>query len=215
MMANDIKRTLIDRMSGFESYSIAFDDITHLSDTAQLAIFIRGVDKEFTLIEELLALQLLKRFTPREDIFNEVQKIFYSYPRRRQYNGDSSGVASVHGQCRIIRRTRRAYGNGAESAEAPSAHRRTMVRVGSAEPRRGRGASAGRGGGPCARRWSRPRSEQQSARVSTARSPAAPRRADMTDGKPHHPHRVRARSPPHAPALPETHQSTIPLDVFQ
>ncbi|XP_026331068.1 general transcription factor II-I repeat domain-containing protein 2-like, partial [Hyposmocoma kahamanoa] len=76
MMVNDIKTTLTDRMAGFESFSIALDESTDLSDTAQLAIFIRGVDKEFTVTEELLALQPLKGATTGEDIFNEVQKVF-------------------------------------------------------------------------------------------------------------------------------------------
>ncbi|XP_026326221.1 general transcription factor II-I repeat domain-containing protein 2-like [Hyposmocoma kahamanoa] len=76
MMANDIKTTLTDRMAGFESFSIALDESTDLSDIAQLAIFIRGVDKEFTVTEELLALQPLKGTTTGEDIFNEVQKVF-------------------------------------------------------------------------------------------------------------------------------------------
>ncbi|GBP56500.1 General transcription factor II-I repeat domain-containing protein 2A [Eumeta japonica] len=75
MIANDIKTTLTDRMAGFESFSIALDESTDLSDTAQLAIFIRGVDKDFTVTEELLALQPLKGTTTEEDIFNEVQKV--------------------------------------------------------------------------------------------------------------------------------------------
>ncbi|GBP19876.1 General transcription factor II-I repeat domain-containing protein 2A [Eumeta japonica] len=52
----------------------SLDESTDLSDTAQLAIFIRGVDKEFTVTEKLLALQPLKGTTTGEDIFNEVQK---------------------------------------------------------------------------------------------------------------------------------------------
>ncbi|GBP10957.1 General transcription factor II-I repeat domain-containing protein 2A [Eumeta japonica] len=47
---------------------------TDLSDRARLAIFIRGVDKESTVTEELLTLQPLKGTTTGEDIFNEVQK---------------------------------------------------------------------------------------------------------------------------------------------
>ncbi|GBP71233.1 General transcription factor II-I repeat domain-containing protein 2 [Eumeta japonica] len=52
----------------------SLDESIDLSDTAQLAIFIRGVDKEFTVIEELLVLHPLKGTTTGEDIFNEVQK---------------------------------------------------------------------------------------------------------------------------------------------
>ncbi|CAK1583558.1 unnamed protein product [Parnassius mnemosyne] len=79
MIANDIKTTLTDRMAGFESLSIALDESTDLSDTAQLAMFIRGVDKEFTITEELLTLQPLKGTTTGEDIFIEVQKLFTSF----------------------------------------------------------------------------------------------------------------------------------------
>ncbi|CAG9786209.1 unnamed protein product [Diatraea saccharalis] len=39
-MANDTKTTLTDRMAGFESFIIALDESTDLSDTAQLAIFV-------------------------------------------------------------------------------------------------------------------------------------------------------------------------------
>ncbi|GBP10725.1 General transcription factor II-I repeat domain-containing protein 2A [Eumeta japonica] len=53
---------------------IALEESTDLSDIAQLAIFIRSVDKEFTVSKELLALQPLKGTTKGEDIFNEVQK---------------------------------------------------------------------------------------------------------------------------------------------
>lgn len=51
----------------------------HSFETAELAIFIRGVDKEFTVTEDLLSLQLLKGTTTREDIFIEVKKIFTSF----------------------------------------------------------------------------------------------------------------------------------------
>ncbi|GBP26069.1 General transcription factor II-I repeat domain-containing protein 2A [Eumeta japonica] len=77
-MVNDIKTTFTHRVAGFESFSIALDESTDLSDTAQLAIFIRGVDKEFTVTEELLALQPLKGTTAGEDIYNEVRKVIIS-----------------------------------------------------------------------------------------------------------------------------------------
>ena len=50
-----------------------------MSDTAQLAIFIGGVDKEFTVTKESLALQPLKGTTTGENIFNEVQKVFIGF----------------------------------------------------------------------------------------------------------------------------------------
>ncbi|GBP59535.1 General transcription factor II-I repeat domain-containing protein 2 [Eumeta japonica] len=50
------------------------DESTDLSDTTQLAIFIRGVNKEFTVTEELLALQPLKGTATGEKIFNNIEK---------------------------------------------------------------------------------------------------------------------------------------------
>ncbi|GBP23963.1 General transcription factor II-I repeat domain-containing protein 2A [Eumeta japonica] len=63
-------RMINDQSRGFRS----LDKSTDLSDTAQLAIFIRGVDKEFTVTKELFVLQPLKGTTTGEDIFNQVQK---------------------------------------------------------------------------------------------------------------------------------------------
>ncbi|GBO99608.1 General transcription factor II-I repeat domain-containing protein 2A [Eumeta japonica] len=76
MMTSDIKTIC---MAGFESFSIALDKSTDLSETAQLTIFIRGVDKKFTVTEELLALQPLKGTTTGEDVFNEVQNVFTNF----------------------------------------------------------------------------------------------------------------------------------------
>ncbi|CAG9786761.1 unnamed protein product [Diatraea saccharalis] len=79
MLADYIKTTLTDRVDGFETFSIALDESTDLPDPAKLTVFIRGVDKEFTVSEELLALQSLKGTTTREDIFNEVQELLTSF----------------------------------------------------------------------------------------------------------------------------------------
>jgi hypothetical protein len=59
-----------------EAISIALDDSTDASDTAQLAIFIRGVDADFIITEELLALQPSKGTTTGEDIFGTVNAVF-------------------------------------------------------------------------------------------------------------------------------------------
>ncbi|GBP22285.1 General transcription factor II-I repeat domain-containing protein 2B [Eumeta japonica] len=68
-MANDIKTTLTERLAGSEQFSIVVDESTDLSDTAEITILIRGVDKKFTVTEELLALQPLKGPTTGEDTF--------------------------------------------------------------------------------------------------------------------------------------------------
>ena len=62
-----------------ENFSIACDESTDISDTAQLGIFIRVVTEDFTETEELLALQSVKGTTKGEDIFGEVKKVFNTY----------------------------------------------------------------------------------------------------------------------------------------
>ncbi|GBP95504.1 General transcription factor II-I repeat domain-containing protein 2B [Eumeta japonica] len=57
----------------------ALDESTDLSDTAQLTIFIRGVGKEFTVTEELLALQLLKETTTKRTSMVKISWSMYIY----------------------------------------------------------------------------------------------------------------------------------------
>ncbi|GBP88813.1 General transcription factor II-I repeat domain-containing protein 2 [Eumeta japonica] len=99
MMANDIKTTLTDHIAGFESFSIAIYERINLSDTAQLAIFIRGVDKEFTDTDELFALQPLKGTNTGEDIFNKDQNVFTSFgsPWSKLVGVSTHGVPSMVG----------------------------------------------------------------------------------------------------------------------
>jgi hypothetical protein len=53
-----------------------FYDSTDASDTSQLAIFIRGVEADFIITEELLTLQPLKGTITGEDIFETVNTLF-------------------------------------------------------------------------------------------------------------------------------------------
>ncbi|GBP10233.1 General transcription factor II-I repeat domain-containing protein 2 [Eumeta japonica] len=69
----------------------ALDEGTDLSDTAQLALFTRGVNKEFTVTEELLVLQTLKGTTAGEDIFNG--KPSFGLPWSKLFGASSSGVS--------------------------------------------------------------------------------------------------------------------------
>ena len=48
-------------------YSLALDESTDQTDTAQLAIFVRGIDSNFDVFEELLSTALLKDRTTGED----------------------------------------------------------------------------------------------------------------------------------------------------
>ncbi|XP_072221995.1 general transcription factor II-I repeat domain-containing protein 2 [Leuresthes tenuis] len=56
----------------FDFYSIACDKSTDATDTAQLLIFLRGVDDNFRVMEELLDLRSLKGTTTGKDMFEAV-----------------------------------------------------------------------------------------------------------------------------------------------
>ena len=62
-ISTSIESTLKQRVATFQSYAIAVDESTDIKDMAQLAIFVRGVDKDITVTEELLALPTLKDTT--------------------------------------------------------------------------------------------------------------------------------------------------------
>ena len=75
----DVVKTFRQRIGEMEVFSIACDESTDISDTAQFGIFIRGVNEDFTETEELLAFQSMKGTTKGEDIFGEIKKVFNTY----------------------------------------------------------------------------------------------------------------------------------------
>jgi hypothetical protein len=59
-----------------DCFSIAIDESTDISDTAQLLIFMRGIDKEFNVYEELVDMCSIKGTTTGEDIFTNIENSF-------------------------------------------------------------------------------------------------------------------------------------------
>ena len=53
-MSCDIEDQLQIKINNLQWYSLAVDECTDCKDTAQLAVFIRGVDSELNVIEDLL-----------------------------------------------------------------------------------------------------------------------------------------------------------------
>jgi hypothetical protein len=82
-----LKKNLKEKIARLEAFSIALDDSTDASDTAQLAIFIRRVDADLNITKELVALQPSKGTTTAEDtyIFETVSTVF-----------ERSGLNGVH-----------------------------------------------------------------------------------------------------------------------
>lgn len=78
-MANDIESSLKTQLQKCVFYSLALDESTDMSDTAQLAVFVRGVSEDYTVIEELLDLRSMKDTTTGQDIYEEVKSCIEKY----------------------------------------------------------------------------------------------------------------------------------------
>uniref|UniRef100_A0A3B4AJP6 Uncharacterized protein n=1 Tax=Periophthalmus magnuspinnatus TaxID=409849 RepID=A0A3B4AJP6_9GOBI len=70
-IATDLRTQLSERSKDYIAYSLAVDESTDMTDTAQLAIFIHGVDSNLRATEEIMDIKLMHG-TTREDIFENV-----------------------------------------------------------------------------------------------------------------------------------------------
>ena len=71
-LSEDLLLQLQEASNRFLCYSLALDESTDVKDTAQLLVFIRGVDRSFNIFEELLSVESLKDTTTGEDLFHAV-----------------------------------------------------------------------------------------------------------------------------------------------
>lgn len=78
-LADNVEKQLIEVAKDFEAFSIALDESTDVSDTAQCAVFIRGVDCSLNLTEEFLELIPLKGTTTGHDLFQSLEKCIEKY----------------------------------------------------------------------------------------------------------------------------------------
>lgn len=78
-MADDVRQQLRMAAKDFVFFSIALDESTDVKDTAQLLIFLRGINNDYFVTEELLALASMKDTTTGADIFQEVHKAVNKY----------------------------------------------------------------------------------------------------------------------------------------
>lgn len=68
----DLDSQLKRKVESFLAFTVAIDESTDITDVAQLAIFIRGVDDTLTVTEEFLELVPMTDTTTAEDIFCSV-----------------------------------------------------------------------------------------------------------------------------------------------
>lgn len=72
-IGKSIENKLEEKVRSFKYYSLAIDESTDVMDTAQVAIFIRGIDNEFNISEEMTSLVPLKDTTKARDLFEAVE----------------------------------------------------------------------------------------------------------------------------------------------
>ena len=73
-LSTNLHKQLIKKAKGFIAYSLAVDESSDMYDTAQLLIFIHGVDSSLCITEELLGLQSMHGTITGKNIFEKVSK---------------------------------------------------------------------------------------------------------------------------------------------
>ena len=71
-LGDNIEGTLKDKLSACVFYSLVLDESTDQSDTAQLVLFIKGINENFNIVEEMLDLFHVKGTTTGKDIYEFV-----------------------------------------------------------------------------------------------------------------------------------------------
>ena len=69
-IAVNIHEQLLTAGGCFQWFSITFDQSTDLQDTAQLLVYIKGINENFEITEELLSMKSLKDPNTIKDLFN-------------------------------------------------------------------------------------------------------------------------------------------------
>lgn len=77
-LSHDVVQQLKDLVQSCTFFSLALDESTDVCDVAQLSIFIRGIDDNFSVFEELLSLESLHGKTRGSDIFEKVKSCLES-----------------------------------------------------------------------------------------------------------------------------------------
>ncbi|KAF7685611.1 General transcription factor II-I repeat domain-containing protein 2A [Cucumispora dikerogammari] len=72
-LSENLMNQLRDVSKEFLCYSLTLDESTDLQDTAQLLIFIRGINDLFEIAKELLGVESLKDTTTNWDLFGAVE----------------------------------------------------------------------------------------------------------------------------------------------
>ncbi|XP_023235129.1 general transcription factor II-I repeat domain-containing protein 2A-like [Centruroides sculpturatus] len=78
-LAENLDFQLKHKIKEFIWYSLAADESTDIRDTSQLAVFIRGINEDFNIMEELLQCIPLKSTTTAQDIYSAIEQLIPNY----------------------------------------------------------------------------------------------------------------------------------------
>jgi len=78
-ISNNLNSQVSNKTQEFISFSIALDESTDVCDTSQLLLFIRGVNKDLEISNELLSVHSMHGTTTGIDIFKVIEKSFLEY----------------------------------------------------------------------------------------------------------------------------------------
>ena len=99
-LGDNVEGTLKDKLSACVLYSLALDESTDQSDTAQLVILIRAIDENFNIIEEMLNLGHIKGITTGKDIYEFVDLSLdkFNIDRKNIYSITTDGAPALTGK---------------------------------------------------------------------------------------------------------------------
>ena len=85
------------RAESFAYYSLALNESNDIKDTAQLLIFIRGINDNFEITEELLAMESLKGQIRGEDLFIKLSGVIdkFKLPWSKLVNVTTDGSSNL------------------------------------------------------------------------------------------------------------------------
>ena len=99
-LSSDIYDQLCEKAKCFSAYSVALDESTDITDTAQLAIYIRGVDDNFDVIEELLRVVPMHGQTTAQEMFCQLCDVIKNagLPWQKLAGITTDGASSMTGK---------------------------------------------------------------------------------------------------------------------
>uniref|UniRef100_A0A3P9M5D3 SPIN-DOC-like zinc-finger domain-containing protein n=1 Tax=Oryzias latipes TaxID=8090 RepID=A0A3P9M5D3_ORYLA len=78
-LSRDIRDQLTVKSRDFIAFSLACDESTDISDSAQLLVFVRGINADMEITQELAGLETLRGTTKGEDLFAAVSRVLDKY----------------------------------------------------------------------------------------------------------------------------------------